>query len=1586
MNNIIFIDTEIEPTSKKVLDLGAVNRNWNKFHSPIQKDFSKFISNYEFICGHNIIEHDLKYINNLISNKNNVSFIDTLYLSPLLFPNNPYHKLLKDDKLIADELNNPLNDAIKCMELLFDEVNTFNELSDRLKNIYYNLLINDTHFMGFFKYLGYKNNIDLESNIKSEFCGKICENANLEKIIKENSVELAYCLALISTNDKYSIIPPWIIKNYPQVDNIMKRLRNTPCSDGCKYCNNVLNAHIWLKKIFGYNDFRKYNGEPLQERAVNSAIENKSLLAIFPTGGGKSITFQLPALISGETSRGLTVIISPLQSLMKDQVDNLIEKGIPNAVTINGLLSPIEKSDAIQQVQSGLSNLLYISPESLRSKTIEKLLLSRNVVRFVIDEAHCFSSYGHDFRPDYLYIGEFIKELQNKKGLDYNIPVSCFTATAKQKVIHDIMNYFKEKLNLELELYVANSSRDNLQYEVLSKETDEDKYITLRELITQEDCPTIVYVARTKRTTEIAERLSSDGFSALAFNGQMDSKEKINNQEDFINGKVQIMVATSAFGMGVDKKDVKLVIHYEISNSLEDYVQEAGRAGRDQSLNAKCYILYNENDLDKHFLLLNQSRINISEIQQVWKAIKDLTKNRDTVFRSPLEIARQAGWDDNVKDIETRVKTAISSLENSGYVKRGQNAPRVYANSILVKSMIEASNIINSSNRFDEKQKLNASRIINLLISSRSNSKANNDDAESRIDYLSDLLGIPKNEVIQCINLMREEKLLSDTKDLTAYIYTDDTKNKSAKNLNKFAELEKFLLCNLKDEHKFNLKELNELTEKSGLKNVHIKDIKTIFYYWSIKHYIKVSYPVNNIVNIDFKMDINKINDILTKRIDLSHFIVEYLYNKSIGLKSNSKEEILVLFSVLELKEEYLERKVTQNIDLDDIENSLLYLAKINSLNLEGGFLVLYNAIQVKRLISNNFIKYKKEDYQSLKEHYLQKIQQIHIVGEYAKLMIENPLKAQAFVNEYFQMEYNQFLSKYFNKSRIEEITRNITPKKYNQLFGSLSNSQRSIIDDKTSQYIVVTAGPGSGKTRILVHKLASIMLMEDVKHEQLLMLTFSRVATTEFKNRLYQLIGNSAHFIDIKTFHSYCFDLLGKVGNLKETENIVIKATNMIKSNEVEISKITKTVIVIDEAQDMDSNEYALIQALIEKNEKIRVIAVGDDDQNIYEFRGSNSKHLKSLITENGAIQYNLLENYRSKKNIVELANAFSSKITDRLKINPIVAIQQDNGIVKLIKHSSRNLEVPIVEQIKNNSRNGTIAVLTNSNDEAIKVMGLLLKNGIQAKLKTGDDFNIYNLTELRYFLKLIKKDTTSPLIDDKTWDNAIEILKITYQNSECLNLCLNLLDTFNETYPYKYKTDLEMFIKESNLEDFCTNNQGKILVSTIHKSKGCEFDTVYMLLENVPCISNEDKRKIYVGLTRAKNELYIHYNNSIFDGFNIDGVENLFDSNIYNEPNEIMIQLYHKDIFLDFFKGKKSFILKHFISGSELTIKGYSLYFKSQEILRFSQRFKERLIQLQSKGYYPYKSTIRFIVAWQGKEDNLENAIILPNLYLKK
>src|SRR5690606_34609488 len=240
------------------------------------------------------------------------------------------------------------------------------------------------------------------------------------------------------------------LRNYPKVERIMFFLRSNPCLTGCKYCNQALDIHKGLKNYFGFDTYRTYAGEPLQESAVQAAVDNKSLLAVFPTGGGKSITFQVPALMAGENVKGLTVVISPLQSLMKDQVDNLERIGITDAVTINGLLDPIERAKSIERILDGRASILYISPESLRSKTTEKLLLGRKIIRFVIDEAHCFSSWGQDFRVDYLYIADFIKLLQENKSLSEPIPVSCFTATAKQKVIEDIAAYFKEKLAIEL--------------------------------------------------------------------------------------------------------------------------------------------------------------------------------------------------------------------------------------------------------------------------------------------------------------------------------------------------------------------------------------------------------------------------------------------------------------------------------------------------------------------------------------------------------------------------------------------------------------------------------------------------------------------------------------------------------------------------------------------------------------------------------------------------------------------------------------------------------------------------------------------------------------------------------------------------------------------------------------------------------------------------------------------------------------------------------------------------------------------------------------------------------------------------------
>ncbi|HEY2583775.1 MAG TPA: RecQ family ATP-dependent DNA helicase, partial [Mucilaginibacter sp.] len=1067
MNTIAFIDTEIDPQTRKVLDIGCIRDNGGIFHRPSASDFVEFIMGGQFVCGHNILEHDVKYIGGLLNQAgiNRADIIDTLYLSPLLFPSKPYHALVKDDKLQYDELNNPLNDAIKAKDLFYDEVAVFRQTDESLTQIYFLLLNNDEHFQGFFRFLDYAPcNANLLDLIHRKFQNEVCRHANFDRIITEYPVQLAYCLSLIVASNNSSITPRWVVKNYPDVERVMFLLRNRPCLSGCEYCNKALDAHIGLKRFFGFDCYREYAGEPLQQKAVEAAINNRSFLAVFPTGGGKSITFQVPALMSGESSKALTVVISPLQSLMKDQVDNLEKVGLTNAVTINGLLDPIERAKSFERVEDGSACMLYIAPESLRSKTIERLLLGRKIARFVIDEAHCFSSWGQDFRVDYLYIGDFIRSIQEKKNLTEPIPVSCFTATAKPKVIEDICAYFSDKLGLQLQLFTTTASRTNLHYKVIAKGDDEEKYQAVRDLISEKNCPAIIYVSRTKSAATLARRLVEDGMNARAYHGKMDTNEKTANQNAFLSGEADIMVATSAFGMGVDKKDIGVVIHYDISDSLENYVQEAGRAGRDENIAADCFVLYNEEDLSKHFILLNQTKLSIKEVQQIWKAIKDITRARSKVSNSALEIARKAGWDDTVAEIETRVTTAIAALENAGYLKRGQNSPRIFANSILAHSAQEAIEKINLSERFTEKQKEKAARIIKKLFSSKSRKQTTDESAESRVDYISDHLGIVKEEVINIINLLREENILADTQDLTAFIKKGENQNRSLNILDIFSKIEKCLLPFFDEKPKtFQFKEINEVIEHDGCSDVTPNKIRTIINFWAIKNWIKRrnSMSSKNYFEAYILQSRQILKEKIEKRHQLAKFIIAVLYSKintTTTGADDKKEESLVEFSVHELKKLYQQSAdlFKLDIDIDDVEDTLFYLSKIEAIKIEGGFLVVYNRLTVERLERDNKKRYTNDDYQKLDQFYRNKVQQIHIVGEYAQKMIENYKDALQFVDDYFQLNYSSFLNKHFKGSRQKEISQNLTPAKFRELFGELSPTQLKIIKDDASKYIVV--------------------------------------------------------------------------------------------------------------------------------------------------------------------------------------------------------------------------------------------------------------------------------------------------------------------------------------------------------------------------------------------------------------------------------------------------------------------------------------------------------------------------------------------------
>ncbi len=334
----------------------------------------------------------------------------------------------------------------------------------------------------------------------------------------------------------------------------------------------MTNFHAVLKQYWGYDKFRS-----LQEEIISSVYEGKDTLGLMPTGGGKSLTFQVPAMLM----EGTCIVVTPLIALMKDQVDNLKQKGI-KAVAVHSGMSRQEIIIALENCIFGGYKFLYVSPERLSTELFLTKLQYMTISMLVIDESHCISQWGYDFRPSYLRIAEIRTHLPE-------VPVLALTATATPEVVDDIQNRlnFKEK-----NVFSKSFKRENIAY-VIRK--TEDKIPEIINILKKVPGTGLVYVRSRKYTKEIAEELINQGIKADFFHAGINPDEKINKQNRWKSGECRIMVCTNAFGMGIDKPDVRVVIHYELPSSLEEYFQEAGRAGRDEQ-KAYAIALYSEKD------------------------------------------------------------------------------------------------------------------------------------------------------------------------------------------------------------------------------------------------------------------------------------------------------------------------------------------------------------------------------------------------------------------------------------------------------------------------------------------------------------------------------------------------------------------------------------------------------------------------------------------------------------------------------------------------------------------------------------------------------------------------------------------------------------------------------------------------------------------------------------------------------------------------------------------------------------------------------------------------------------------------------
>ncbi len=446
----------------------------------------------------------------------------------------------------------------------------------------------------------------------------------------------------------------------------------------------MANPHDILRKYWGYEDFR-----PLQEDIIESVLAGRDTLGLLPTGGGKSLTFQVPSMLLD----GLTVVVTPLISLMKDQVDNLRERGI-KATYFHAGLSRAEQKLGMDRCRLGKVKILYVSPEKLRSEPFTAQLRQMDVSLIVVDEAHCISQWGYDFRPSYLKIGELREHFPD-------VPVLALTASATPEVVDDIMEklLFKER-----NVYAKSFARDNLSYIVRN---DFDKERQLLRVLGNTSGSAVVYVRSRRRTREIAELLLESGISADYYHAGLDPEDKNEKQARWKSDELRVMVATNAFGMGIDKPDVRVVVHYDLPGSLEEYYQEAGRAGRDGKP-AFAVLLTAKTDKARLTRMVTDAFPDKELIRRVYEMAGNFVNvavgsGYDKVFefnfdlfvktydlpplpaRSAMHLLTQAGYFEFIEEVTMQSRVMITAYKDELYdVRLDEEGDRVF--NILLRS------------------------------------------------------------------------------------------------------------------------------------------------------------------------------------------------------------------------------------------------------------------------------------------------------------------------------------------------------------------------------------------------------------------------------------------------------------------------------------------------------------------------------------------------------------------------------------------------------------------------------------------------------------------------------------------------------------------------------------------------------------------------------------------------------------------------------------------------------------------------------------------------------------------------------------
>lgn len=1556
---------DVETDEKgEIFALGAVfqDRTWQR-RAPfnlkqVMSELDQFASGADYLVGHNIIRHDLPYLTNSAPDLKLLEklVIDTLLFSPLAFPENPYHRLVKDYKLVRDSMNEPLNDALLTLTLLGDQWQAMQAQNKEgaLLSFYHFTFSAERSFSGLQQALVEMGAEPVDQSqayatFQQLIPEKVCNTALANVVMpflteSDKRCAVGYCLAWLLVADGNSVLPPWVRHQFPEVSSLLRQLRDIPCEKfDCDYCQATHDPVKQLSLYFGFSGFRPepadIQGNSLQQAIIQAAMCDSPLFAVLPTGGGKSLCFQLPALIRYQRRGVLSIIISPLQALMKDQVDNLRNKtGAPNAAALNGTLTAPERGEVLQAIQMGDIALLYVSPEQLRNTSFQKAIAHREIGCWIFDEAHCLSKWGHDFRPDYLYAARFIKEFSQQQKVPLP-PVQCFTATAKQDVKQEIIDYFYANLGQQLTVFEGGVERDNLQFEVQMVNAAE-KYPRMHLLLLErlsDDGSAIIYCSTRTKTEEVAVFLQRENWQIEAFHAGKNPAEKKHIQDNFISGDTRIIAATNAFGMGIDKDNVRLVIHADIPGSLENYLQEAGRAGRDQQ-HAECVLLFDENDIDTQFKLSASSQLNQRDINQILRGLRRAKKDRSgnvvlTTGELLMNDSVETSFGQDDYNADTKVKTAISWLERAGFIQRNENKTNVFQGRPLVKNLDEAHQKIAKLN-LSQRQQARWVAILETLFNAKPDESFSADELAQSVAFTSDEVELrdsasitPSQRVIRTLFDMANAGIVQKSLLMTAFIRFKGI-NSSSTLLQKICVLENALLQLLQEQspdaesyksQQLSLRSVNQRLLEMGCQSSNPEILRSLLVSISRdglglagqKGSLQVRHRGLDQYHVKLNRGWKALRETAERRQLIAQSILSELLQK-VPKDTVGSNEVLVDFAVEDLLSgQQQDQAIFLSIKdpLAAIDRALNYMHEQKIINLQKGLAVFRQAMTIEIKPEAKSRRYSKGDYEPLSQHYGERVFQVHVMNEFARRGLEKISHALSFVLAYFTMDKTEFVKRYF-ADRQEVLERAASQQAFQRIVNDLQNpEQMALVAGHENDNRLILAGPGSGKTRVVVHRCAYLLKVKQIPARSILVLCFNRNAVTELRRRLLNLIGDAASGVTIQTYHGLSLRLTGHTFTVNDTSeissgsqfaNVIKEAIALLQGKKnwlgVETDDIRERLlsgyrhILVDEYQDIDAEQYQLVSAIagrtLDDDAQLTIMAVGDDDQNIYQFRGANVGFLNQFEQDYQAQTHYLVENYRSSQHIIAVSNQLIDQNCDRMKTSHPIRINKGRKSLEsggrwqkldtLAKGRVQRVqtfnewgqaqaaveELKRLRQLDNRLDWQQCAILAREWQYLSPVRALLEEQSIPVSIMLPSDRlpPPFRIRENRLLLEHLQKSASqhNRATDWLTFLDECHGKTGTNHWIEQLNKLL---------MEWQQETDNQSVCNQQTLE-FLYESLGElkkerrlghgVFLSTIHAVKGMEFDHVFILDGGWKNNKLEEQRRLYyVAMTRAKETL---------------------------------------------------------------------------------------------------------------------------------